>query len=191
MARTQDAPANGAVDVLAGEDVGNIVALEHVNATIPDQATATLFYILGLGFTRDPYINVGLNNMWVNVGAQQFHLPTRGPQVIPGHVGIVVPDLEALVGRLRSVQGPLAQTRFAYSVQDGYIAATCPWGNQFRCYAPHPRFGDLRLGIPYVEFLTPPGSAAGIARFYEPGAPPLSRRLGAIGGRWATNDGLG
>ena len=61
------------------EDVGNIVLLEHVNVQIPDQALATLFYVVGLGFTRDPYLNVALNNMWVNVGEQQFHLPTRPP----------------------------------------------------------------------------------------------------------------
>ena len=69
------------------DDLGNVVALEHVNVTIPDQATAVTFYVLGLGLTRDPYMNVGLNNMWVNVGGQQFHLPTRGIQKIPGHIG--------------------------------------------------------------------------------------------------------
>ena len=62
------------------EDLGNIVALEHVNLQIEDQAMATLFYIVGLGLTRDPYMMVGLDNMWVNIGEQQFHLPTRKPQ---------------------------------------------------------------------------------------------------------------
>jgi hypothetical protein len=55
------------------EDVGNIISLEHVNVQISDQALATLFYVVGIGGTRDPYLNVGLNNMWVNVGEQQFH----------------------------------------------------------------------------------------------------------------------
>lgn len=36
------------------DDLGKIVALEHVNTTVPDQRAATLFYIAGLGFTRDP-----------------------------------------------------------------------------------------------------------------------------------------
>ena len=58
------------------EDVGNIVMLEHVNTCVPDQTLATLFYLVGMGFTRDPFMNVGLNNMWVNVGEQQFHIPT-------------------------------------------------------------------------------------------------------------------
>lgn len=40
------------------DDLGRIVALEHVNTTVPDQRAATLFYIAGPGFTRDPYLMV-------------------------------------------------------------------------------------------------------------------------------------
>ena len=36
------------------EDQGNIIALEHVNVQIDDQRLATLFYVGGLGLTRDP-----------------------------------------------------------------------------------------------------------------------------------------
>ena len=36
----------------ATEDVGNIVLLEHVNLTQPDQGPTTLFYIVALGGTR-------------------------------------------------------------------------------------------------------------------------------------------
>jgi len=79
------------------EDIGNIVSLEHVNVQIPDQSLATLFYVVGMGFTRDPYLNVGLNNMWANVGEQQFHLPTRSPQVIDGHIGVVVPNCSCVI----------------------------------------------------------------------------------------------
>ncbi len=70
------------------EDVGNILALEHLNLTVPDQATAALFYVSGLGFTRDPYVDFGVfnfNNMWVNVGDQQFHLPQGKAQRLPRH----------------------------------------------------------------------------------------------------------
>ena len=73
------------------QDVGNIVFLEHVNLTVPDQETATTFYVAGLGFTRDPYMMVDTNNMWVNAGQQQFHLPKGPPQHFRGHIGIVVP----------------------------------------------------------------------------------------------------
>jgi hypothetical protein len=149
------------------EDVGNIISLEHVNTTIPDQTPAIAFYIMGMGFTRDPYLNVGLQNFWANIGEEQIHMPTRGAQVLPGHVGIVVPSLDALQGRLESVKDLLKDTKFAYSVEDGYVKAISPWGNEFRAYEPDPRFGDIRIGIPYVDVKVRPGTAEGIARFYQ------------------------
>jgi hypothetical protein len=154
-------------DVAAADDLGNIVELEHVNVTVPDQILATWFYIMGLGFTRDPYMNVSPLNMWVNAGEQEFHLPTREPQVIPGHIGLVVPDLNALQRRLKSVEPYLQGTKFSWSAEKGYVRATCPWGNEFRIYGPQARFGDMKLGVPYVEFLVRPGTAKGIASFYE------------------------
>ena len=101
----------------SNEDVGNIVLLEHVNVQVPDQAVAMMFYIIGMGFTRDPYLNIGLGNMWANVGEQQFHLPTRPAQVIQGHIGVVVPDLGTLKDRLASVEQGLAGTKFRWSVE--------------------------------------------------------------------------
>ena len=149
------------------EDVGNILEMEHINLLVPDQASAILFYVLGMGFTRDPFMTVGLNNMWINVGEQQFHLPTRGTQVIPGWIGVVVPDLKALQARLKAMEEPLKNSRFGWSAEDGSVTVTCPWGNRFRCHEPAPRFGEMALGIPYIEFLTKPGTAQGIARFYQ------------------------
>ena len=149
------------------EDVGNIVLLEHVNLQIPDQPMAILFYVVGLGFTRDPYLTVGLQNMWVNAGEQQFHLPTRKTQILPGHIGLVVPDLDSLQSRLKVIEEQLKETRFSWSGEAGCVAVTCPWGNHFRCYNPDPRFGDMLLGIPYVEFQVKPGTAARIAQFYH------------------------
>lgn len=151
----------------SAQDVGNIVALEHVNVTIPDQIVATNFYVVGLGFTRDPYLMVGSENMWINVGQQQFHLPTARPQVVQGHVGLVVPDLDALVARLEEVRPRLAGTAFAFSVEDKHVAVTCPWGNRLRCHGPGPEYGDLTLGLVHVEVPVAPSSAEGIARFYR------------------------
>ena len=71
------------------EDLGNITGLEHVNLQIPDQALGNLFYIQGLGLTRDPYMNTGLNNMWINVGKSQFHLPAGDPWVLRGAIALV------------------------------------------------------------------------------------------------------
>ena len=149
------------------QDMGNILALEHVNVRIPDQVTATMFYVMGLGFTRDPYVMVGVDNMWINIGQQQFHLPTGAPQVTPGHIDLVTPDLDALTARLAAVKDRLAGTAFAYAVEDKHVAVTCPWGNRLRCYAPGPQFGDMTLGVPRVEFPVAPGHAEGIARFYR------------------------
>ncbi len=149
------------------QDLGNIVHLEHVNVTIPDQRLATIFYVSGLGLTRDPYLMTGVDNMWVNVGRSQFHLPSRGVQVLRGRVGIVLPDLESLERRLRDVAPLLAETRFSWERREGFIEAICPWGNRYRCHAPAREFGDTELAIAYVELDVPPGSAPGIARFYR------------------------
>jgi hypothetical protein len=162
------------------QDVGNIVALEHVNVKIPDQQLATLFYVVGLGLTRDPYLMSGLENMWVNIGHQQFHLPTGAPQVLRGDVGLVIPDFDELPGRLAMVKRHLGATKFAYAVEDKHVRVVSPWGNVLRCHPPGPAFGDMTLGMPYVEFLVEPGTAAGIARFYRDGlgAPGLVTRNG-------------
>ena len=150
----------------SAEDVGNVQLLEHVNVTVPDQGLAALFYVTGLGFTRDPYIDFGNFNMWVNVGDQQFHLPQADAQVLRGHIGVVVPDLEDLGKRLRFVQKPLANTQFGWREQDDHLAVTCPWGNQIRAFAPD-KFPKMDLGMPYVELHVPPGTTDGIGRFYR------------------------
>jgi hypothetical protein len=154
------------------QDVGNIVALEHVNVTVPDQELAALFYVTGLGFTRDPYIDFGTANMWVNVGSQQFHLPKREAQVLRGTIGVVVPDLELLkkrMGRLERRYGDqLAGSAFRCAENDdGSLSITCPWGNRFRVHAAGEAFGGLNLGLPYVCFDVERGHAPGIARFYD------------------------
>jgi hypothetical protein len=149
------------------QDLGNILMLEHVNVRVPDQQAATLFYIAGLGLTRDPYLMVSVENMWANAGQTQFHLPTGKPNVLQGHVELVVPDLDALMRRLAAVREQLAGTRFAYEMRDKHVAVTCPWGNQFRCVAPAPEFGDTTLGISRVEVPVARGAAPGIAAFYR------------------------
>ena len=152
----------------ATDDLGNVVELGHVNVTVPDQRLATLYYISGLGLTRDPYLMTGVDNMWANVGRSQFHLPTRGPQVVRGVTGLVLPDVEALLGRLARVKPDLAGTKFGFRETDDGVETVCPWGNRVRCHGPNEaRFGAMRLGMPYVEFDVPPGSLDGIVRFYR------------------------
>src|SRR5947209_1954924 len=151
----------------AAEDLGNSIHLEHVNVQVPDQRLATLFYVAGLGLTRDPYLMVADSNMWINVGRSQFHLPSGEAQVLRGHTAIVMPGREALLGRLASVARKLEGTAFTYREYNDYVEATCPWGNRVRCYEPDAaRFGRIALGIPYVEFDVPAGTAKAICAFY-------------------------
>jgi catechol-2,3-dioxygenase len=151
----------------AAEDLGNSIHLEHVNVTVPDQHLATLFYVAGLGLTRDPYLLVSDTNMWINVGRSQFHLPSSDAQVVRGHTGLVISGRAALLNRLASVAKKLEGTKFTFGEHNDYVEATCPWGNRVRCYEPDAeRFGRITLGIPYVEFDVPVGSAKGICAFY-------------------------
>ena len=150
----------------AAKDVGNIVFFEHVNLTVPDQETATDFYVDGLGLTRDPYMMVGTDNMWINAGKQQFHLPRGRPQRFRGVIGLTVPDLEALEARLRRVSPRLDGTHFSWRRNGAQVALTCPWGNRFRAHPAGGAYGGP-LGVPYVEMPVAKGAAAGIARFYR------------------------
>jgi catechol-2,3-dioxygenase len=151
----------------AAEDLGNSIHLEHVNIQVPNQRLAALFYVAGLGLTRDPYLMVSDTNMWINVGRSQFHLPSGEAQVLRGHTGIVISGREALLARLAAVAPKLAGTAFGFSEHNDYVEAICPWGNRVRCYEPDAaRFGRITLGIPYVEFDVPIGTAKAIADFY-------------------------
>lgn len=152
----------------SAEDLGNIVALEHVNLRNNDQRLVTLFYVMGLGLTRDPYLVTGVANMWINIGRSQVHLPTNvKAQVLRGRVGLVVPDLDFVEESLKGVTEMLADTEFSFKRHGDYIDAVCPWGNQFRCHAPSEANAPVQLGMVYVELNVPPGTADGIARFYK------------------------
>src|SRR5207245_9344040 len=97
----------------------------------------------------------------------QFHLPTGEPQVLRGKTGIVIAGREALLERLSGVRKKLADTRFDFREHNDFVEATCPWGNRVRCHEPDAtRFGRITLGIPYVEFDVPAGTAKAICAFY-------------------------
>jgi len=147
----------------AAEDLGNIVALEHVNVQVEDQRPATLYYMSALGLTRDPYMMTSTDNMWANVGRSQFHLPTGKPQVLRGKVGLVTPDRGQLLQRLERMTKPLAGTAFGFKEHNDFVETTCPWGNTIRMHDP---VENMELGMAYVEFDVPAGTAKGIADFY-------------------------
>src|ERR1700704_3956161 len=148
-------------------DLGNISALEHVNVRIPDQRLSTIFNVMGLGLTRDPYLMTGIGNMWINIGRSQFHMPTGEPQVVRGHVGLVIPNRKALLKRLESVREHLTGNKFDFKEHNAYVEAISPWGNVLRIYEPAPEFGPSLLAMPYVEFNAPEGTSDGIVRFYR------------------------
>ena len=150
------------------QDFGNIVSLDHVNLTVPDQQMSTLFHIVGMGHTRDPYMTVGLENMWVNIGREQFHLPTRdSAQVLRGRIGLVTPDVDGLEERLDGMAPRFEGTQFAVEREGRNLDVTCPWGNRIRCHpADGERMGGANIGLEYLIFNVPAGAAPGIARFY-------------------------
>ncbi|MGI9402857.1 MAG: hypothetical protein ACR2O0_16485 [Rhizobiaceae bacterium] len=152
-------------------EIGGIVHLDHVNFETPDQEMATTFYIAGLGLTRDPYRRTDEQNMGINIGMQQFHLPRRGEQTPPfrGVVGLVIPDMNGvrkrfdLLEELKKFEG----TPYRWEEEDGSALLTSPFGVQFRLH-PADTIPFLRpLGIAYVDVSVPPGTADGIAKFYS------------------------
>jgi len=154
----------------AGQDVGNILGLEHVNLTITDRDLANRFYVSGLGFTYDPYIDLGsFGTTWVNLGSQQMHL-VHAPQAqrLRGRVGLVVPDPEAAIRRLDRMMErvpEVADSAVGHTMSNGELLVTGPWGNTFRLHGPDEIEG-FELGMPYVEMDIEPGRAAGVAAFY-------------------------
>ena len=148
------------------ENIGNVLILQHINLCVPDLYLATIFYVTGLGLTRDPYVDFGGPIMWVNAGEQQFHLLQNKAQKWRGHMGVVVPSLDDLKDRLQRVERTLGDTEFAWREANDCVHVTCPWGNDIRVFGPD-SFPGQYLGIPYAEMLVPPGTAEGIARFYE------------------------
>jgi len=154
----------------AAEDLGNIVGIGHVNVCITDQHHGTDFYVTGLGYTRDPFLNTGSGNMWINVGMSQFHLPMGTPDRLRGVIGLVSPDRAALLDRLAKVRSSkkLDGTKFDFRESNDCVETVCPWGNRIHVHTPDPeRFGRLMLGMPYIRFDVRPGTADRIARFYR------------------------
>ncbi len=151
------------------QDLGNIVEIGHMNYLIPDQRLATLYYIAGLGLTRDPVMMTSVDNMWVNAGKSQFHLPTGDAVVAPcTRTALVIPGRESLLARLAKVKKDLAGTKFEFHETNDSVETTCPWGNRMSCHEPDAaRFGNMRVGMPYIEFETPHGSSEAIAGFYR------------------------
>ena len=101
----------------SAEDVGNILALEHLNLTVPEPRDCARFYVSGLGFTRDPYMDFGVlnfNNMWVNVRRPTIPFAGREAAAVPRTTSVsTCRDLDQLRWRLEHVGKSLKDTRSA------------------------------------------------------------------------------
>jgi hypothetical protein len=159
------------LDVSGFCEVGRILHMEHFNHQVAEQDTATVFFMNGMGFTRDPYQRTDETNIGVNVGFQQLHLPLRGPtHPFDGVIGLVVPDLPVSEARLKRLEdgGKFQGTPYRYEAVDNMTAyITSPYGTDFRLHQMGSVAFGKPLGIPYIEFMIPPGMATGIVKFYQ------------------------
>ena len=156
---------------LTSPEIGRMLHMDHVNFETPDHEMATIFYMNGLGFTRDPYRRADEQNLGVNVGRQQFHLPKRGEYTPPfyGIVGLVVPDIGGIKQRFEVLNdlGKFEGTPYGWLEEGNTVLMTSPFGYRLRLHS----YGTLEftkpLGIAYVEVPAPLGKAARIGKFYE------------------------
>lgn len=152
-------------------EVGGIVHLEHVNFEVEDHDLVSIFFMAGLGFTRDPYTRTDEKNMAVNVGLQQYHLPRLGRPTPPMHgvIGHITPERDAVRARFRKLEkeGVFKGTPYSYKTKRGYHEIVSPWGVTMRLHPtgslPFPKM----LGINYVDIPVEPGKAEPILNFYK------------------------
>ncbi len=151
-------------------EVGGMLHLDHINFQVPEHDLVTVFFINGLGLTRDPFRRADETNIGINVGLQQFHLPRRGTTPpFPGVIGLIVPDLETIgtrldrLSRLGKFEGTVYTAKFGNNVAE----ITSPFGVRLRLHTTGSVPFLRPLGIAYVDIFVPPGIAAAVADFYR------------------------
>jgi len=165
------------------QDVENIIYLEHVNLAQPDQMTAMVFYVEGLGLTRDPYAPDSSATMWINIGNSQIHVAKYDtPQVLAGHIGLITPSISLLIQRLKNIQNHklITGTKFSWKIKDKFkkdlvpkeysgqiLHVTGPWGNKFRIYEHSKELGLHQLAIYYVLHYCKLNTSQSVAQFYQ------------------------
>jgi len=148
-------------------EVGTFVHFEHVNYRVPEHRLAHLYFCAGLGFTRDPTRMVGIDNMWVNAGRNQFHLPIGPATPFRGEVGVIVPDVDEVERRFAADKPRYEGSLFSCTREGGTLRTTTPWGHPVRVHPAGMLQNRFPQGIGYVEFWVAPGTAPGIASFYR------------------------
>ena len=151
-------------------EVGGILHLDHINFQVSDHDLATIFFIGGLGLTRDPFRRADETNMGVNIGLQQFHLPRRGATPpFPGLVGLIVPDLDIIrlrLSRLNKLQ-KFKDTPYKANFEDNTAKIISPFGFCIRLHSSNSMPFLRPLGIGYVEIPVPNGVVDDILKFYR------------------------
>lgn len=133
--------------------------------------------------------------LWANAGASQFHLPKGEAQRIPGLIGLRFKSLDGLRERLKD--GELVDACGMQACEQGpdFVRLTDHYGNRFLCRAGNQPTADTTwqqpyirptetkewnsiaeeygrdetdcIGIDFVEFACPLGTADQIALFYD------------------------
>ncbi|MBC92774.1 MAG: hypothetical protein CMM38_03965 [Rhodospirillaceae bacterium] len=151
-------------------EVGGILHLDHINFQVSDHDLATIFFIGGLGLTRDPFRRADETNMGVNVGLQQFHLPRRGATPpFPGLVGLIVPDLDIIrlrLTRLNKLQ-KFKDTPYKARFENNAANIVSPFGFRMRLHSSKSMPFLRPLGIGYIEIPVPSGVLEHIVKFYR------------------------
>lgn len=153
-------------------EIRGILHLEHFNFEGADHDIATIFFMNGLGFTRDPYRRVDETNMGVNIGMQQFHLPRRGNPTPPfyGEVGLIVPNLPLIKARLERLaeMGKFDGTPYNLAMlDDGTMRVMSPFGISLRLYSPGSIPFLRPLGLAYIDIPVEPGKTEPLEKFYR------------------------
>ena len=153
-------------------EIGGVLHLEHFNFEMLDHDIATIFFMNGLGLTRDPYRRADENNMGVNVGMQQFHLPRRGRKTPPfyGEVGLVVPDIQLIRARLERLDRMHRFEGTAYqitAVGEKNLKLISPWGIPMRLWQAGVLPFQRPLGLAYVDIPVKHGKTGELVVFYQ------------------------
>ena len=82
------------------EDVGNILSLEHINLHIPSQEIAILFYVVGLGLTRQSLEAREANEALAELRSTQPAHPVPRLALRDGHQLRIETDLKGGGGAL-------------------------------------------------------------------------------------------
>jgi len=152
-------------------EIGSILHLEHFNFEGADRDMATIFFMDGLGLTRDPYHRIDETNMGVNIGMQQFHLPRRGATPpFHGQIGLVMPDLAGICIRLNRLtqMGKFDQTSYQLDrLDDLTLRVVSPFGIELKLHAAGSLSFLRQMGLAYVDIPVEPGKAERLQKYYQ------------------------